>query len=153
MKSKSPPKFIPNVDVLLKRATWATWISYLALLIIFALSKVDSAMNNEALMNGALEDGQGITFKFVLSGIIIWAVTCLPLLILLPGMIMNKARTYTWMSYVSLVYFILSVLLIFTDKAQVFGYGTCLASIGLYIGCVLHTRWYKRAEYQASLKT
>ena len=104
-------------------------------------------------MNEAQANGQGITFKFVLSGIIIWAVSCLPLLILLPGMIMNKARTYTWMSYVSLVYFILSVLLVFTDKAQLFGYGTCIASIGLYVSCVLHTRWHKRAEYQANLKT
>ena len=119
---------------LTRYATWGAWISYFALLITFALSKIDGATLPE----------QGLSFKYILSGFIVWIISCFPLLIMLPGMIRNKPRTYAWLAYITLVYFILSVLLTFTENGWIYGITSSIASTVLFVCCLLIVRWHKR---------
>lgn len=75
---------------------------------------------------------------------IIWVFKLLPLLLFLPGMLRDNLRSYIWLCFVSLGYFMVLVQRIFarpTDPAVITGLG---AVVVLFIAAMLYVRWRAR---------
>ncbi|UTW47004.1 DUF2069 domain-containing protein [Bacterioplanoides sp. SCSIO 12839] len=83
---------------------------------------------------------------FLASGLGIWLFKILPLLLFVPGFFSRSHKSAAWLSYVSMLYFILAVLLAFTPGASLWGWGMVLSTIALFISSMLFTRWKKVDE-------
>lgn len=77
---------------------------------------------------------QGISWLF-------WVVQCLPLLILIPGMVMQRSRTYIWLCFLMLVYFIKGVDGVISPSRAWIDYLFLVVSILLFISAMLTARW------------
>ena len=83
---------------------------------------------------------------FLASGLGIWLFKILPLLLFVPGFFSRSHKSAAWLSYVSMLYFILAVLLAFTPGASLWGWGMVFSTIALFISSMLFTRWKKVDE-------
>src|SRR5690554_7229560 len=73
-------------------------------------------------LNNAPKDSDSSTALLWLSGLGIWLFKILPFIILIPGLIQKRHRTATWLSFMSMFYFILGVLLAFTPGGSLWGW-------------------------------
>ena len=73
--------------------------------------------------------------------ITMWAVHSLPLLLFLPGMLRGDHRSYAWLSFAILMYFIVTVEALFSPQASHYHSATLVLVIVLFTGCVLTIRW------------
>ena len=80
---------------------------------------------------------------YVLSGLGIWLFKILPLLLFVPGLIKRKHSTSAWLSYMSMLYFVLGVLLAFTPGAALWGWLLTVSSFLMFLSSMLYTRWAK----------
>ncbi|WP_419810993.1 DUF2069 domain-containing protein [Bacterioplanoides sp.] len=83
---------------------------------------------------------------FLASGLGIWLFKILPLLLFVPGFFSRSHKSAAWLSYVSMLYFILAVLLAFTPGASLWGWSMVFSTIALFISSMLFTRWKKADE-------
>lgn len=74
---------------------------------------------------------------------VIWLVQTLPLLIFLPGILKGKARTYAWLSFVVLLYFIHGVLLAFDEQRRWLGVIEVTLCVLMFVYLVLFIRNYR----------
>jgi len=86
------------------------------------------------------------TLMFILSGLGIWLFKALPLLLFIPGLIQRSHKAAAWLSYMSMLYFILAVLLAFTPGASGWGWAMVLSSLIMFISSMMFTRWKKADE-------
>lgn len=107
--------------------------SYLAVCLVLLVSTFAAAPNT----------ADSATFAYWLTGITVWLVKLIPLLIFIPGLYRKSERTSAWLAYVSLLYFIFSVLLIYTPHAFYYGWVMSISSVLLFLSCLFYTRWYK----------
>lgn len=104
------------------RAAWlASWLSWSALL---ALQALDSLQHQAPWF--------------------IWMVKLMPLLLFLPGMLRDNLRSYIWVSFVSLGYFVLLVLRLFAQPDSYYGISGMIAVVVLFIATMLYVRWRAR---------
>lgn len=96
-----------------------------------------------AVMAGGSEETQQMSLGIPLF---IWAFLALPLLIFIPGLFKGSHRSSSWLSYVTMIYFIASILVFFTPRGELWGGLMVLASITLFITTMLYTRWKKEEE-------
>lgn len=82
----------------------------------------------------------------IAAPIIIWLFKCLPLLMFIPGLISGSHKTASWLSYVSMIYFVLAVLLMFTTGSEIWGRLMPLVTLVLFTATMLYTRWKKEEE-------
>lgn len=82
----------------------------------------------------------------IAAPIIIWLFKCLPLLMFIPGLISGSHKTASWLSYVSMIYFVLAVLLMFTSGSEIWGRLMPLVTLVLFTATMLYTRWKKEEE-------
>lgn len=82
--------------------------------------------------------------------IVLWLIKSVPLLIFLPGLRARKLRTYAWLSFVVLLYFIQGVQTAFTVEARVYGIVVTLLLSGFFCALVVYIRSY-RGFYKTSL--
>ncbi|MDX1736356.1 MAG: DUF2069 domain-containing protein [Halioglobus sp.] len=81
---------------------------------------------------------------------IIWLAKLLPLLLFAPGMRADNLRSYIWLAFVSLGYFMILVQRIFaapTDPLVIVGLA---ADVVLFISAMLFIRWRARALREAA---
>jgi uncharacterized membrane protein len=78
--------------------------------------------------------------------IVLWLFKCLPLLIFIPGLISGSHKTASWLSYVTMIYFVLAILLMFTAGADIWGTLMPLTTLVLFTAAMLYTRWKKEEE-------
>ena len=106
------------------RAAWAgllTWLSWALLL------------------------GQQVTDAWVHQAPwIIWLAKLLPLLIFLPGMLKDNLRSYIWVCFVSLMYFMSLVERIFAQPHSALAAVGLLAVTVLFVAAMLYVRWRAR---------
>lgn len=97
---------------------------------------------------GAVMAGGSEATKEMSVGIplFIWAFLSLPLFIFIPGLIKASHRSASWLSYVTMIYFIASILVFFTPRGELWGGLMVLTSITLFIATMLYTRWKKEEE-------
>ncbi len=70
-----------------------------------------------------------------------WAVHSLPLLLFLPGLLRGDHRSYAWLSFAILMYFMVTVEAMFTPSASIYHSLTLVLVVVLFIACVLNIRW------------
>ncbi len=81
---------------------------------------------------------------------IIWIGKLLPLLIFLPGMLRDNLRSFIWLCFVCLGYFISLVERLFADPDGVLGMVGMVAVVLLFCSAMLYVRWRARALKQAA---
>jgi len=115
------------------KAWWVLILSYIALLGSMLLSTFEGAPTT-------IESESDL----VLSGVIFWALKCLPLFLFIPGLIKKSHYAASWLSYAIMLYFVL-IIAFGTDGWM---WVQSAAMITLFIAAMLFTRW-KKAEERA----
>jgi len=115
-----------------QQAFIATVSSYLVTLLILLISTFASAPEADMPL-----------WLYVASGIGIWLFKILPLLLFVPGLIARKHSTTAWLSYMSMLYFVLAILLAYTPGASLWGWAMALSTMVLFLASMLYTRWRK----------
>jgi uncharacterized membrane protein len=80
---------------------------------------------------------------------VIWLVKLVPLLIFLPGMLRDRLRTYLWLCFVSLGYFVGLVERIFAQPGSTLAICGLTAVVVLFCSAMMYVRWRAR-DLQAS---
>ena len=75
---------------------------------------------------------------------IIWAGKLLPLLIFLPGMLKDRLRSYIWLCFVCLLYFIAQVERMFAQPGSLLAITGLVAVVVLFIAAMMYVRWRAR---------
>ena len=75
---------------------------------------------------------------------IIWLGRALPLLIFLPGMLKDKLRSYIWLCFVSLLYFIALVERLFVQPDSILAALGMLGVVTMFTSAMLFVRWRAR---------
>ena len=75
---------------------------------------------------------------------VIWLGKLLPLLIFLPGMMRDNLRTYIWLCFVSLLYFIALVERLFARPDNPLAIIGMVAVVVLFVAAMLYVRWRAR---------
>jgi len=80
---------------------------------------------------------------------VVWLFKTVPLAIFVPGLRARKLRTYAWLSFVSLLYFVQSVQTAFTVEDRAYGIVVTLIISCLFCALVVYIRSY-RGHYKVS---
>lgn len=75
---------------------------------------------------------------------IVWLVYLLPLLIFLPGMLRDRLRSYIWLCFVSLLYFMRLVVSLFATPESALAVTGLASVVMLFIGAMMYVRWRAR---------
>ncbi|WP_369857383.1 DUF2069 domain-containing protein [Candidatus Thalassolituus haligoni] len=81
-----------------------------------------------------------------LTGIGIALFKALPLMLFIPGLVARSHKSASWLAYMILLYFVVSVLGVFTPGSGIWGWLLVLASLAIFVSAILFTRWQKRVE-------
>ena len=81
----------------------------------------------------------------------IWVLRVLPLLIFVPGLIRDNVRTYIWLCFVILLYFLTLVLRLFNDPADPVAWVGMSCVVILFTAAMLYARW-RSQELRAALE-
>lgn len=81
--------------------------------------------------------------------VVLLLIKTMPLAIFIPGLRARKLRTYAWLSFVSLLYFVQSVQTAFTVDARAYGILVTLLVATLFCALVVYIRSY-RGHYKVS---
>ncbi len=108
-------------------------LSYLGLILILLASTFASG-------------GEHTVGTSIAAPIVIWLFKCIPLLIFIPGLIKGGHKTASWLSYVTMIYFVLAILLMFTAGVDIWGTLMPIDTLILFIAATLYTRWKKEQE-------
>jgi uncharacterized membrane protein len=74
----------------------------------------------------------------------IWCLKLLPLLIFLPGMFRDNLRSYIWLCFVCLGYFLVLVQRIFAQPDNLLVISGLTAVVILFIAAMMYVRWRAR---------
>lgn len=102
-------------------AARATWLSYFAL-----------------LLQQALDAGLSQAPWFI------WLIKLLPLLVFLPGMRKDNLRSYIWLCFICLGYFLILVQRVFAQPDSLLVISGLSADVILFISAMLYVRWRAR---------
>ena len=75
---------------------------------------------------------------------IIWLGKLLPLLIFLPGLLRDRLRSYIWLCFVSLLYFIALVERLFAVPGSPLAVTGMVAVVMLFVAAMMYVRWRAR---------
>lgn len=116
----------------IQRTRLAVLSSYYALLAYFAVSAV-------------------IVFEEIrLASLVIWLIQIIPLLLFVVGLHRARLRTFAWLCFVVLLYFMHGVLIAFQPQRLWFGLVEVTLCILLFVFLIVFIRQY-RQHYQVSL--
>jgi len=118
-----PLKPIKNLALKTRISVWATALNYGSLLVLF------------------------LVWNFVRNSgpsWIIFAAQTLPLLLLLPGLWQRYYRSYSWLCFLILVYFIKAVDGAFMSNASWIDYLFLLLTVNTFISAMMAARWLQR---------
>ena len=74
----------------------------------------------------------------------IWLLKSLPLLLFLPGMLKDRLRSYIWLCFVCLGYFLVLVQRVFAEPGSALVVSGLLAVVILFTSAMLYVRWRAR---------
>ena len=117
-------------SVLSSRAAFFTWLSY-----------------------GLLLLQQGVDAWMQQAPWIVWVIKLLPLLLFLPGMLRDRLRSFIWVCFVCLLYFIVLVQRLFVESGSPLVIVGTVAVVTLFIASMLYVRWRAREWRAASEET
>jgi uncharacterized membrane protein len=79
---------------------------------------------------------------------VLWVIVCVPLLLFWPGMRKKKHRTYSWLCFVLLLYFIKAVEGSLSSAASWIDFSVVTLTVVLFISAMLTSRWLQHARVQ-----
>jgi len=82
---------------------------------------------------------------------IIWLAVVMPLLIFLPGMLQDNLRSFIWLCFVCLLYFMRLVVDLFENPHNVFAIVGMVAVVLLFCSGMMYVRWRARELRQAAV--
>lgn len=74
----------------------------------------------------------------------LWVVQTLPLALVIPGLIKDHYRVYSWLCFIILVYFIWAVTNVMSPVAHVYGYIVLVLSVLIFAAAMMTSRWKQR---------
>jgi uncharacterized membrane protein len=83
---------------------------------------------------------------------IIWLAIVTPLLIFLPGMLQDQLRSYIWLCFVLLLYFMRLVVALFEAPDNPLSIVGMVAVVTLFISAMMYVRW-RAQELRAAAAT
>lgn len=93
---------------------------------------------------GSLLAAQVVESWFQQAPLFIWVIRLLPLIIFIPGMRADKLRSYIWVCFVSLLYFMMLVLRLFADPTKLVSIVGMISVVSLFVSAMLYVRWRAR---------
>ena len=81
---------------------------------------------------------------------IIWLAVVLPLVIFLPGMLQDQLRSYIWLCFVLLLYFMRLVVALFESPGSPLAIIGMVAVVILFIAAMMYVRWRARELREAA---
>lgn len=82
--------------------------------------------------------------------LVLWAIACVPLLILWPGMRKKRYRSYSWLCFVILLYFVKAVEGSLSSVASWIDFTMLVLSVIIFISAMLTSRWLQYTQVQHS---
>ena len=79
----------------------------------------------------------------VVATFVIWLLQILPLLIFLPGLHKSRLRSYAWVSFVVLLYFMHGVLVAFSPSRLMFGLVEVALCAMLFVSLIIFIRQFR----------
>lgn len=95
-----------------------------------------------------------LTLNYLLSDdmkFLHWLVAILPLVIFIPGMIKPHHRTYSWLCFVLLMYFLFLVPLLMSYWSLIYWLLTLVVTV-LFMAAMMTSRWLQYWNYYLSTK-
>lgn len=77
------------------------------------------------------------------EGLLLWGFKVFPLLLVIRGLIQQRHTSATWLSFLSMLYFIFGVLLAFTRGGEFYGWLMSIDTLVLFMASMMFTRWKK----------
>ncbi|MEP5568553.1 MAG: DUF2069 domain-containing protein [Halioglobus sp.] len=81
---------------------------------------------------------------------IIWLALMLPLVIFLPGLLQDNLRSFIWLCFVSLLYFMRLVVSLFEDPRDAVAIVGMVAVCTLFCSAMMYVRWRAKELRQAA---
>lgn len=75
---------------------------------------------------------------------VVWLAVLVPLVIFLPGMLRDNLRSYIWLCFVSLMYFMRLVVALFAQPDNLLSISGMVAVVILFTSSMLYVRWRAR---------
>lgn len=72
---------------------------------------------------------------------VIWGLRILPLLVFFPGVFRDRPRTYIWLCFVILLYFLTVVLRLFYNPADPVAWAAMVGIVTSFVAAMLFARW------------
>ena len=82
--------------------------------------------------------------------VFLWTIKVIPLSIFIPGLHKRHLRTFAWLSFVSLLYFVIGVQTAFVEATRVYGIIVTIALSVLFCALIVYIRSF-RNHYKVSL--
>ena len=118
-------KVIPNLGKKLRIGRQLTWGSLILFLLVLLLNGLQSALSWKLMI-----------FTFI------------PLLILLPGLYVERYKTISMLCFVTLLYFIVTVNNLFSPDANVFDWVELVLLVVMFSAAMMFSRWKQYSLYQ-----
>lgn len=93
---------------------------------------------------GILLIQQGVDAWFQGAPWIVWVVKLSPLLLFLPGMLKDNLRSFIWLCFVTLIYFMLLVLRLFANPGDTVSLLGMISVVTLFVASMMYVRWRAR---------
>lgn len=77
---------------------------------------------------------------------VIWALSSIPLLILLPGVVHGSLRSHAWLCFVTLLYFVMAVPNLAVPGGQWLDAAELICAVVLFTAALLYIRWSARSQ-------
>lgn len=80
--------------------------------------------------------------------LVIFVLQSLPFLVLLTGLLQSRWRTYAWLCFIVLLYFMNAVLALFSPQRQLVDWFILIAVVGVFMAAMMFIRW-RRVELES----
>lgn len=82
---------------------------------------------------------------------VVWVALLLPLVVFIPGILKDNLRSYIWLCFVSLLYFMRLVIALFAQPDSVTAIVGMSAVVVLFISAMMYVRWRARELRDAAV--
>lgn len=82
---------------------------------------------------------------------VVWVALLLPLVVFIPGILKDNLRSYIWLCFVSLLYFMRLVIALFAQPDSVTAIVGMGAVVVLFISAMMYVRWRARELRDAAV--
>ncbi len=83
--------------------------------------------------------------------LVLWIIPCLSLVIFLPGMMRDQYRSYSWLCFVILIHFTVSITGIMSELAAWNDLVQLILSVSLFNAAMMTSRWMQAWKHETNI--